>query len=340
MPDMVDLVIIRDKKFRKVMVLAPYSSTKPLFYDDDDMQINGRCGAYPLVFNEDDEVFWGVSDSIILDPQQREMNQIRTLQMKHRRMEIVKIFAKRNTLKAEEIDKMTDEEVLAVVQIDGELSDLQFKEVAQEPQGLRMAGQEVLNDVRDNLGFSRNQEGNYQTGSAGGAGRVSATEAQIVQAASEIRIDERRDMTADLITDAFTDINTIIFEEWKDEQVVGLMGPNAQPVWVQFKPQALKGVEYLMDIDPDSALPLTKGMREQKASQMYAMLKTNPLIDPEKLTKYLLHEMHGVDFDDMMRGLGAMRDTQGGNPSQPISQEQYIQQMAAAKGQPPGGGGG
>jgi hypothetical protein len=335
---MVDLVIVRDKLFRKVFVLAPYATDKILFEDDDSLQINGRMACYPLIFNEDDEVFWGVPDSIILDPQQREINEIRTLQMRHRRLSIVKAFAKRGALKIEEIEKMTNEDILAVIQVDGDLADIQFEQIAHEPESLRFAGQEVFNDVRENLGFSRNQSGNYDSGVGGGGSRATATEAQIVQAASEIRIDERRDMVADMITDSFTDINTIIFENWKDDQVVGIMGPNQLPVWVAFKPLALKGVEYLMDVDPDSTLPDTKGMREQRAASVYALLKENPLIDPEKLTKYLLHEIHGVAFDDMMRSLGMMRSEPGGNPGQPISVEQMIQ-MQAQSGMPPPGGG-
>lgn len=335
---MIDLVIVRDKLFRRVFVIAPYATDKVLFDEEDSLQINGRMACYPLIFNGDDEVFWGVPDSIILDPQQREMNEIRTLQMRHRRLSLVKAFCKRGTLKVEEIDKMTDEEILAVVQVDGELADIMFEKVASEPESLRFAGQEVLNDVRENLGFSRNQSGNYDSGVGGGGSRATATEASIVQAASEIRIDERRDMVADMITDAFTDINTIVFENWKEDQVVSLMGADGLPVWVAFKPLALKGVEYLMDIDPDSTLPETKGMREQRAGSVYQLLKENPLIDPQKLTAYLLHEIHGVAFDDMMRSLGVMRDEPGGNPGQPMSVEQMIQMQAQSGMMPPNGG--
>lgn len=322
--DMVDLVIIRDKMFKKVFMIAPYSTgSKVLYFSDDAMQINGRAGMYPLVFNEDDEVFWGVPDSQILDPQQRELNEIRTLQAKHRRLSIVKLFMEDNSIAPEEIDKMTNEDVLAVVKAKN-INGIKPMVLAQEPDSLRYAGREVMDDVRENLGFSRNQSGNYGEGSGGGASRASATEASIVQAASEIRVDERRDMCADLITNVFTDINTMIFSAWGQEQVVSILGPNGLPIWVAFKPQALKGVEYLMDIDPDSAAPQTHAVRSQSAIQTYSLFKDNPLIDPAKLTKNTLRELHGVEFDDMMRDLGVMRDGAGGNPSQPLSMEQYL----------------
>jgi hypothetical protein len=147
-------------------------------------------------------------------------------------------------------------------------------------------------------------------------------------------------VVADVIVDAFTDINTVCIDKWKDEQVESMMGPDGLPVWVKFKPQVLKGVEYLMDVDPDSSLPETKATREQKAINLYGILRTNPLITPEGLTKYLLRELHGVAFDDLMRKLGNMRQEPGGNPNQPISMEDYVRQTALAQQKAPQAGGG
>ena len=56
--------------------------------------------------------------------------------------------------------------------------------------------------------------------------------------------------------------------------------------------------------------------------EMYERLKTNPLINPMQLTNYLLHEVHGVQFDDMMQGIpmGA-----GLTPQQPLQVGQFSQ---------------
>ena len=336
-PDMIDLVLIRDKKTKKAFMFAPYSGDdRPIMIAEDSLQINGRMGNYPLVFNEDDECFWGVPDSVILEPHQTEMNEIRTLQMKHRRMSIIKAFAVRNALKAEEIEKMTDEEVLSVILIDGNLSDIKFQDVAHEPPMLAQAGQEVRDDVRESMGFSRNQAGNYSQGPQGGGSRASAQEANIVNQAANIRVDERRDMMADVLCDVFEDINDVCWQHWNTEQVEAIMGPQGTPVWVAFKPAMLKGAEYALSIDPDSTQPETKDMRMQKAVNFYGIAKDNPLVDPEKLTKYLFREFHGVQFDDMMRSLNAMRPGQaGGTPDQPMGMEQYMGQMAQQK--PTGG---
>ena len=44
---------------------------------------------------------------------------------------------------------------------------------------------------------------------------------------------------------------------------------------------------------------------------MYALLKDNPLVDSTKLTKYLLDNMIGVQFDDMLQpqeGVGTSQE--------------------------------
>jgi len=223
--DEIDLVEIRDRRTRKVIILAPYSSDRVLYYGDDELQSNNRSNIYPVVFNPDDEIFWGVPDSVILEPQQLELNEIRTLQMKHRRISMLKLVYKRNAISKDELEKMLNGEVMAAVEITGELSDIDTIEVGHIPDSLYTASAEVQSDVRDQMGFSRNQGGEYASQKSHNA--PTAMEAQIVQAASEIRVDERRDGIADILVNIFEDANVLVFDKWKDEEVVQVMGPEA-----------------------------------------------------------------------------------------------------------------
>ena len=284
-------------------------------------QTNVGFNFFPVVFNNDDEAFWGIPDSAIIEPQQLEINEIRTQAMKHRRAAIVKLLAERGSIKPGEIAKMTDEEVLAVI-VAEDASRIKPLQVADIPQSLVPWAEQVLSDVRLLLGFSRNQAGELVPKS----GDTTATEARIVQQASEIRVDERRDMVADLLVDMTRAMHEIIFSFWKQEQVIDLVGPAGVPIWVKFSGDMLKNGQYEVKVDPDSSIPQTRGMREQKAMQSYAVLKDNPLIDPYKLTQYLLRELHGVQYDDMMRGLPAM----SGTPQMPMNPDQYGQLMMNA----------
>ena len=326
-PDEVDLIEIRDRRTRKVIILAPFSSDRVLYYGDDELQSNNRTNIYPVVFNPDDEVFWGVPDSVILEPQQLEINEIRTLQMKHRRISMLKLLYKKNSIAKEELDKMLNGDVMAAVAVDGELSDIDTIELGRVPDSLYAAASEVQADVRDQMGFSRNQAGEYASQKSHNA--PTAYEAQVVQAASEIRVDERRDGIADMLVNIFEDANTLVFDKWTEEEVVQVMGPDAVPLWVAFKPAMLKAARYEIQVEPDSTLPITKDMREAKANVVYEKLKLNPLIDPHLLTKYYLREMHGVQYDSMMKAVtqNAAVGAPGSAPDMPISSEQLMQLM-------------
>lgn len=327
--DQIDLLVIRDSKYRKVIVLAPFATDRLLLFADDPLQTDRSMGYFTLVFNTDDEVCWGLPDAKILEPQQLEMNESRTQLMKHRRATLVKLLHEVNSVDEDELQKMTSEEVLAAVKVK-DINKVKPLQVADIPQSLFLNLRQIEDDVREQLGFSRNQFGDYAQGSAD----RSATEASIVKEASEIRIDERRDAMADLMIEVMADTNRIVFERWSEEEVAQVVGPQGQMLWVAFKPSMLKDARYLMKIDPDSAVPETRDRRQQKATVVYRELKTNPLIDPEKLTRYYLTGIGDPEMDDMMRSMGALQPGVGQNPGQPMQMGQYVNMLASGGGGP------
>lgn len=323
--DQIEMYEIRDRKTGKVFIITPGQREKTLLFEDDAFFSMGIDPTKAVVFNEDDENFWGVPDAQILEPNQLEINEIRTLRMFHRRLSVMKILAKRGSIKPEEVDKMLSPEVAAVSWVDGDIATA-IKIITGEsiPSDLTEAEMNVLQDVRESLGFSRNEFGEFKPGSKS----PTATESNNVKVASEIRVDERRDMLADMLTEVVTDIHPIIFSHWSNEQVIDIVGPYGVKLWVAFTPTMLKRGLYTTSVDPDTSVPRTKDLRTQEAVQMYTILKENPLIDPVELTRYLLREMHGVDFDMMMRPLQGM----GMTPNNPVPFGQasgMMQQMAA-----------
>ena len=303
--EMVQLAVIRDKKTRQVIVMAPTTASDGgmvLYHGHDALQGSG-FPEFPLVFNPDSECFWGVPDSQILEPYQLEINEIRTQYMKHRRLTLVKLLARKGHIDASEVAKMQDESVASVVWTSGDpASSVYPMQPADIPQSLFASGNQVLQDVRESVGFSRNQMGEYNSRTV----KTTATEAQIVQQASEIRVDERRDAVADLLVDVIEGMHHVIFQQWTKKEVVEVIGPGGVPVWVHFAPSMLKIGQYSVKVDPDSSIPETRVRREQKAMQVFQFLQANPLIDPHKLTQYLLHELHGTAFDDIMKALPAV----------------------------------
>ena len=311
--EMIDLFEIRDKKTGMVFIISPQVTDKPLAVEEDAFMRSGIQPGKVIIFNEDDQRVWGLPDSQILEPQQREINEIRTVTMYHRRLSVMKMLVRRGAILKEEVEKLLNEDILAVVWTE-EDPDMAVKliQAADIPQALLQSEIGVMNDVRENMGFSRNEFGEFQ----GGRESPTATETQIVKASSDIRIDERRDMVADVLVEIVDDVNTMIFQHWTKEQVVEVSGPAGVPIWVKFRPTMLRRGKYEIKVDPDQSIPQTKELREQKALLMYDRLKMNPIIDPIKLTEYLLHELHGVAFDDMMRGIPQGAGTQE-NPATP-----------------------
>lgn len=317
-------------KTGKVFVFAPDHSknNKVLFYGDDAFQRYGGFNYFPLVFNEDDEAFWGVPDSQILEPYQLELNEIRTQQMKHRRVALVKVLVKQNGMDIEEAEKLVSEDVQAVAFVKGQGpvgNNVQVMQQSHIPQELFIAAESVMQDTRETMGFSRNQFGEFNSRS----GDTTATEASIVRQAMDIRIDEKRDYVADLTVKVVETLHGTLFDNWGEEQIVDVFGPGGVQVWVRLRPELLKSGRYNIRIDPDSSLPETRQLREQRAMLLFERLKANPLVDPIKLTQYLLHELQGPQFDDMMRMLPPV---EGINPGAVLEPEQFAGALAQGFG--------
>src|SRR6185312_11846976 len=243
----VELWEIRDKKSGMVFVMAPYHNAKILFSDHDELMDHGHIPYFPLIFNEDDETFWGVPDSKILDPQQRELNDIRTVMMKHRRATVIKLLVESGAMSEDEMAKMSDESVAPVVKMnEGGIGKMKVIDAANIPQGLITMDALVEKDVQEILGLGANQFGEYAPGSAD----RSATEAQIVNMATQIRMDERRDAVADLLVDLMEQVHPLLFNRWQGEQVIDLVGPGGAQIWVKFRPEELHHGGYNVSIDP------------------------------------------------------------------------------------------
>ncbi len=327
---------IRDKKTNAVFVMAPHAvntrtEDKVLFYDEDDLTINRRLPFYPLIFNTDDEVFWGIPDSQIIAPQQGEKNEIRTQLRNHRRVSIAKFLSLIGEITPDEESKLIDGNAGAIVHVktrDGVVP-LNLTGIEQVIRALENNEHVVDKDIQELLGLGVNQYGEYAPGSAD----RSATEANIVNQATMIRIDERRDACADLLVQLVADMNHTIIERWDTEMVLDVVGPQGVPIWISVQPELMRNAIYDVKVDPDTSLPQTKQLREQRANVMYERLKLNPLIDPQHLTEFVLSESYGVDADYLMKN-GGMNSS----PQQPVPFGQAVQQIGGAGGPPPTAG--
>lgn len=319
----IDLYEIRDARTRRVFVISPDANDplnegKAVLFDGPDtLQLNNGFPIHLLTFNPDDQYVWGVPDSRILEPYQLDANETNTQIMKHRRTALIKILVQRGGMREEVAETLVDSTISPVVWTEGSPNQVvKLMQQGEIPIDLFQSLRNTQENIRETVGFSRNQAGEFRPGSS----RTTATEVNVVQQASEIRVDERRDAIADMMMDVIEQMHTAMFLHWSPRDVVEIVGPGGAPVWIDVSTELLSKGRYNIKVDPDTSVPETRNIREQRAMLLYEKLKTNPLIDPLKLTQYLLHELHGVQFDDMMK---ALPEPDQGVPDKPISAAEF-----------------
>ena len=285
----VELWEIHDKKTGKVLAIS-LDHDQFLRDDEDFLQIEG-LNARVLGFNEDPDFFWWTPDARLIEVQQAEINDIRTMARRHRRVGLLKGLYDKNAIKPEEMAKFLDEDVKSFAGVDvGVQGDIR-KTVAfvqsHIPPDLIPYAREVREDVREIVGFSRNQMGSFEQGS----GRRTAHEAEIVRAASAIRIDERRDIMADHLESVIRGINQIIFKNWTAQRVVDIIGQDGARYWVRFTGPEIKA-EMHYTINPEESLPEDQRTRREDTRQFLELAQNVPGAD----MSYILQQ-HARQFE-------------------------------------------
>ena len=317
----VELWEIRDFRTHRIYVIT-MDHDKFLREDVDDLQVEG-LPFFPLIFNESNVGFWGISDCQIIEPQQLEMNEIRTQAQMHRKIALIKALVRRGVMTEDEKAKFLSNDVMPLVEFD---TDDPIANVIQLltphiPPDLAQQSLQVMQDCMEMLGSSRNQRGDYMTG------RRTATEAQIVQLANQIRLMERRDSAADLYTSICRKYMQYIFTFWRDKsKVVDIIGIDGARYWVQYTGAAIQG-EYSIRVDPDDSLPVTFETRRMEAKELYQMTVQDPSFNKVEMARQLLQQYEWIDPDILL----APRAGFGNNPEQPMPVDTLQRMLMAGK---------
>ncbi len=316
---------IHDVKRHRVYVVAE-NYDKYLRNVPDDLSIEGL--PYEAVtFNPDSDFFWGVPDALIIEPQQLEMNHARKMQALHERFSLVKLLAQRGAIKDEELDKLVDPNAdpLAVVFTEVRPNEAFAPFQAHIPPDYTLYIRELRQDVREQVGFSRNQMGEFDVST-----RRTATEAAIVEQAASIRVDERRDALADMLENIIRKVNQMIFTFWSDDRVVDIAGPDGRVYWVQFTGEEIRG-EYTYKIDPESSLPVSSQTRKQEARELYMALAQNQRVNQDALLRHLLNQYETIDPEVF---LAPSPQVQGLGVESAVPLQQFIQTAMQVGGVP------
>jgi len=334
--DWVELWQLRDAKTKEIICFV-MDHDKFLRQEEDLMQIEG-LPCETIAFNPDPDYIYGIPDARIIEPQLLEMNEIRTQAMKHRRIDILKMLIKKGTLKPEQIKNLFSEDVQAAVEVEADAA-IGESVLPLTPGAsgiladLERMGEVIRGDIREMVGFSRSSVGEYM-----GKTHISATETDVVNQANQIRVDERRDMMADLITNVVRKFNQIIFTHWNTSMVRSVVGPDGAKWWLQFTGPEIKA-EYNIRVDPNNGAPIDPQTKKQNAMQlmdMYAKMNAGAIANgapiPAELQRYWYSNFEGIDTDKLLAQANPPQGAPGMNPGQPVPPGAAAQIMMQNRG--------
>lgn len=343
----VELWEIHDARSGKVMAFTA-DHNKWLRQDDDELQIEG-LPIEGAVFNPDPDYIYGVPDARIIEPQLLELTDIRTQAMKHRRIDVLKALIRKDLLSDEEISKLTSENVQALISVDTEAASLRDVVMPLNPgasgilSDLAAQGEITREDIREAVGFSRTASGQFQ-----GKTHISATETQRVFQSLNIRLDERRDEMAELVSRTVRKWNQIIFKHWTQERVADIIGPDGAQWWLKFSGPQLAD-EYDLDVVASEG-PLmdteTKKELAIQAANAYAKLNAGAISQgapiPAEIQRLIFSQFEetGLDIDRLLaqtgatgqQGLQSQMGGMGGSPQQALSPAMLAQVANAQRG--------
>lgn len=321
----VELWEIRDYKTRMIYVIS-FDHDKFLVREIDELQFNDLPAA-EMIFNRDPVSFWGIPDARIIMPQQDELNEIRTQARAHRAAATIKAITIQGSMSPEDKKKFLSGVVMPIVEITGvsNIRDAILLLQPHVPMDFGVLSTQVVQDVREMIGMGPNQAATYSPG------RKTATEASIVQVASELRIDERRDVAADLLVQIAKKILQMVSAfQATSEGIIPITAPSGATKWATYQARDLID-DYDYIVNPDECLPYNMQIRKANAQELYAVGRQDPLFNQLELVTHLLEQYPEANPDRLLNTAGW-----GNNEEQPLPGnvlgQQINKEMAGGKG--------
>jgi hypothetical protein len=217
-------------------------------------------------------------------------------------------------------------------------------------QDIYRVGDIIRQDMQEILAFGQNQLA-QELGR-----RKTASEATIINQYAQLRSDERRDIIGDFISRSVTDVNRLLFKFWDTEDVVRVVGEEGME-WETWNGEFLAG-EYAIRTIPNSTLPMTKEMFQQKTTELLSKYRNDPYINQKELHRLDLDAYEEFDtnkllvpdpsqpqvmMNDFRPGKGKRGEGEGGPEGSRINipenpqQQMLSQMMGQQQGAGPGG---
>lgn len=186
-------------------------------------------GLVPLVFNEDPESNFHISTIKVFRDQQDEINRMRMYMLEHVKRTLPRMVVDSDKASDEEdMNRVTSSDLSEIVQFPGgsdAIKPLQFATLSPD---LYAVDRKLIQDMTVSSGLS-----DFQRGKA--LKVPSATEAQLIEQSSRLRVDEGLDTVSDAVVQAMTNIFKLRQKFTTGEQTVPIIGEDNLDIWKEFE---------------------------------------------------------------------------------------------------------
>lgn len=288
-PDYVEMWEIHDRRTGKIQVVTSDWS-KFLRNDDNALQVANRLPFTAVGFTPRTRAFWTTPDAYYLYYIQNELSDVAVQRTKQRRISTIKFLYDKGAISDTELEKILspDVGVAAAVENGHDINKVITKLDNSPNLGLAQEEDLLRANAREQIGFSRNQLGEYTSG------RKTATEAAAVQGASRLRMSRRGLQIKRLYEDTIRTVNNVVFQHWTLPRYIAVMGQANTAKWLQVNGPSLRG-RYDYDISFVEQAELEQMKIE--ALQLYGVLSQDPSVDPVELRNYLVNRVNDPAFE-------------------------------------------
>lgn len=308
-PEYVEIWEIHDRRTAKIHAVVS-NHDKFIRSDRNALQINNRLPFASISFTPRSRAFWTTPDAYYLFHIQAELSDVAKQRTKQRRIATVKFAYSETAMDEEEVAKLLSPDVGAAAKVKSgfNVKDAIARIDNQVNQFLTLEEEHLRQNAREQIGFSRNQLGEFS------GGRKTATEVATVDNSSRLRMSRRGLGMKRLYEDIVEIINGVVFTHWTLPRYVEVIGEKKTAEWLQTTGAQLKG-RYSYEITlVDDATMKAEGM---EALQLYMILAQDPSIDPVALREYLINSVADPRFErlfnaNIQAAVSAMRAGGGG----------------------------
>lgn len=313
--DEIDCVIVwehYDLASRKLCIWADGSDE----YLVDPIEIPFAFG-HPFVMIRNYDVpgsFYPIGELEMIAPMNDELNKTRSMLMNHRKRYARKYLVRERAFDERGRAGITSNEdgtVIPVIDENTPLTDL-IVPVPQVPMGAELYNysQQIMQDMQFVSGVSE-----YARGAMPSIRRT-ATEAAMIQDASNARAEEKRVTVERFITQISRKLMQLMQQFTTGDQVARINGRNGEVYWLEFTREDIQG-EFDFIVEAGSTQPYSDTAKRQEAVAMAQVLMPFAqlgVIDPSVLARHLLQKF-GVKNPETFMGAGLMQaPPMGGGP--------------------------